>query len=90
MNNHLAALPVALEHRAIVGAAKDGCFSSATRRDYAVATAVVLATDGHARKTCELAADRAFPVAELAAEVSWQSGQTIVYTTCPKPPIAMC
>jgi len=40
---------------------------------------VVLATDGHAGKTYELAADRTFTLAELAAEVSRQSGKTVVY-----------
>lgn len=77
--NHLMALPAALEHGAFVGAAKDGRFSSAARQDYAEAAAVVLATDGHVGKTYELAADQAFTLAELAAEVSRQSGKTIVY-----------
>ncbi|MDR9385697.1 SDR family oxidoreductase [Ralstonia sp. 11b] len=77
--NHLMALPAALEHGAFIGAAKDGRFSSAARRDYAAAAAVVLANDGHAGKTYELAADRAFTLTELAAEVSRQSGKTIVY-----------
>ncbi|TKB31113.1 MAG: KR domain-containing protein, partial [Mesorhizobium sp.] len=39
--NHLLALPAALEHGAFVGAAKDGRFSSAARRDYAEAAALV-------------------------------------------------
>ena len=73
------ALPAALEHGAFVGAAKDGRFSSAARQDYAEAAAVVLATDGHAGETYELAADQAFTLAELAAEVSRQSGKAIVY-----------
>ncbi|GES41578.1 NAD(P)-dependent oxidoreductase [Rhizobium dioscoreae] len=77
--NHLMALPAALEHGAFVGAAKDGRFSSAARQDYAEAAAVVLATDGHAGKTYELAADQAFTLAELAAEVSRQSGKAVVY-----------
>ncbi|WP_050419430.1 SDR family oxidoreductase [Bradyrhizobium tropiciagri] len=77
--NHLLALPAALEHGAFVGAAKDGRFSSAARMDYAEAAAVVLANDGHAGTTYELAADRAFTLAELAAEVSRQSGKTVVY-----------
>ncbi|MER8377787.1 SDR family oxidoreductase [Mesorhizobium sp. M0815] len=77
--NHLLALPAALEHGAFVGAAKDGRFSSAARRDYAEAAAVVLTTDDHAGKTYELAADQAFTLAELAAEVSRQSGKAIAY-----------
>ncbi|OEC94696.1 SDR family oxidoreductase [Rhizobium sp. YK2] len=77
--NHLMALSAALEHGAFVGAAKDGRFSSAARQDYAEAAAVVLATDGHVGKTYELAADQAFTLAELAAEVSRQSGKAVVY-----------
>lgn len=77
--NHLMGLPAALEHGAFVGAAKDGHFSSAARQDYAEAAAVVLATDGHAGETYELAADQAFTLAEFAAEVSRQSGKAVVY-----------
>ncbi|EML1598365.1 SDR family oxidoreductase [Burkholderia cenocepacia] len=77
--NHLMALPAALEHGAFIGAAKDGRFSSAAREDYAAAAAVALATDGHAGKTYELAADDAFTLTQLAAEVSRQSGKTVVY-----------
>jgi NAD(P)H dehydrogenase (quinone) len=77
--NHLMALPAALAHGAFVGAAKHGRFSSAARQDYAEAAAVVLAGEGHAGQTYELAADQSFTLAELAAEVSRQSGKTIVY-----------
>jgi NAD(P)H dehydrogenase (quinone) len=77
--NHLMALPAALAHGAFVGAAKHGRFSSAPRQDYAEAAAVVLAGEGHAGQTYELAADQSFTLAELAAEVSRQSGKTIVY-----------
>jgi len=77
--NHLMALPAALAHGAFVGAAKHGRFSSAARQDYAEAAAAVLAGEGHAGQTYELAADQSFTLAELAAEVSRQSGKTIVY-----------
>jgi NAD(P)H dehydrogenase (quinone) len=77
--NHLLALPAALEHGAFVGAAKEGRFSSAARKDYAKAAVVALTTEGHAGKTYELAADYAFTLAELAANVSRQSGKTVVY-----------
>ncbi len=78
--NHLLALPAALEHGAFVGAAGVGRFSSAARKDYAEAAAVALTGDGHAGKTYELAADQAFTLAELAAEVSRQSGKSVVYS----------
>ncbi|WP_281407285.1 SDR family oxidoreductase [Neorhizobium alkalisoli] len=77
--NHLMAFPMALEYGAFVGAAKDGRFSSAARQDYAEAAAMVLASEGHAGKTYELAADQAYSLAELAAEVSRQSGKSVVY-----------
>ncbi|TGT68736.1 SDR family oxidoreductase [bacterium M00.F.Ca.ET.159.01.1.1] len=77
--NHLMALPAALDHGAFVGAAKDGRFSSAARRDYAEAAAAVLTASDQAGKTYELAADHAFTFAELAMEVSRQSGKTIIY-----------
>ncbi|MEJ5113002.1 SDR family oxidoreductase [Erwinia billingiae] len=77
--NHLMALPAALEHGAFIGAAKEGHFSSAARKDYAEAAAVVLTTDDHAGKTYELAADLAFTLTELAAEVSRQSSRNVVY-----------
>ena len=77
--NHLMALPAALEHGAFVGAAQDGRFSSAARRDYAEAAAAVLTASDQAGKTYELAADHAFTFAELAAEVARQSGKTIIY-----------
>jgi NAD(P)H dehydrogenase (quinone) len=77
--NHLMALSAALAQGAFVGAAKHGRFSSAARQDYAEAAAVVLASEGHAGKTYELAADQAFTLAELAAEVSRQSGRRVVY-----------
>jgi NAD(P)H dehydrogenase (quinone) len=77
--NHLMALSAALARGAFVGAAKHGRFSSAARQDYAEAAAVVLASEGHAGKTYELAADQAFTLAELAAEVSRQSGKRVGY-----------
>jgi NAD(P)H dehydrogenase (quinone) len=77
--NHLLGLPAVLERGAFIGAAKNGRFSSAARQDYAEAAAVALTADGHAGKTYELAADQAFTMAELAAEVSRQSGKTIAY-----------
>ncbi len=77
--NHLMALPAALEHGAFAGAAKDGRFSSAARQDYAEAAAAVLTSDDQVGKTYELAADHAFTLAEFAAAVSRQSGKAIVY-----------
>jgi len=81
--NHLMALPAALEHGAFVGAAKDGRFSSAARADYAAAAAVVLTSERQAGRTYELAADTAFTLADLATEVSRQSGKAVAYNDLP-------
>lgn len=77
--NHLSALQSALANGAFVGAAKDGRFSSAARADYALAAAIALTSDGQAGRTYELAADSAFTLSELAAEVTRQSGKTVIY-----------
>jgi NAD(P)H dehydrogenase (quinone) len=67
----------------IVGSAGDGRVSAAARADFAEAAAVVLTTEGHAGKVYELAGDTAFTQAELAAEVSRQTGKAIVYRDVP-------
>jgi NAD(P)H dehydrogenase (quinone) len=82
--NHLLALPAALKHGAFVGAAGTGRFSSAARRDYAEAAVAVLTASNQAGLIYELAADRAFTLADLAAAVSRQSGQTIAYRDLPQ------
>ena len=79
LENHTEALGPALEHGAILGAAKEGRFSAATREDYATAAAAVLAGQGHENKVYELAGDESYTLAELAAEVSKAAGTTVVY-----------
>ncbi len=77
--NHTAALQPALEHGAILGAAKDGRFAAAARRDYAAAAAAVLAGQGHENKVYELAGEAPYTLDELAAEVSRQAGKPVMY-----------
>jgi NAD(P)H dehydrogenase (quinone) len=77
--NHLAAVPAALEYGAFIGAAKGGLFSSAARADYAAAAVEVLTKGNHAGKVYELAGDDAFTLTQLAEEVSRQSRKSIVY-----------
>ncbi|MBW4332354.1 SDR family oxidoreductase [Stakelama sp. CBK3Z-3] len=77
--NHLLSLQPALEQGAFIGAAGEGRFSSAARADYAAAAAAVLTGDDHAQKVYELAADASFTLAELASEVSRQSGSEVAY-----------
>lgn len=77
--NYLMALAPALQHGAMIGSAGEGRIASASRADYAAAAAVVLSTEGHAGKVYELAGDSAYTLAELAAEISRQSGTKVVY-----------
>ncbi len=77
--NHTGSLKGAVAAGALAGSAGDGRISWATRADYAQAAAVVLTTAGHDGKTYELAGDNAFTLADLAAEVSRQTGKPIPY-----------
>ncbi|HCT5598271.1 TPA: SDR family oxidoreductase [Klebsiella oxytoca] len=77
--NYLASAPPAIEHGVFIGAAGNGKIASATRADYAAAAARVIAEEGHAGKVYELAGDEAWTLSELAAELSKQSGQNVVY-----------
>ncbi|MFW0756391.1 SDR family oxidoreductase [Pseudomonas sp. H11T01] len=82
--NYTAGVKPAVEHGAILGSAGEGRISSAARSDYAEAAAVVLTTEGHAGKVYELAGDDSYSLAELAADVSLQSGKTVAYTDLPE------
>jgi NAD(P)H dehydrogenase (quinone) len=72
----------ALQYGAILGSAGDGQVSGATRADLAAAAAVVLAGDVHPGTVYELGGT-AFTMADLAAEVSRQTGRHIVYQDMP-------
>jgi NAD(P)H dehydrogenase (quinone) len=83
--NYAASIPTALEHGAFLGSAGEGRISSAARRDYAEAAAAVLASgELQAGRIYELAGDTAYTLAELAAEVSRQTGKTVVYQNLPE------
>ncbi|WP_423207260.1 SDR family oxidoreductase [Paracoccus yeei] len=82
--NYTGSIPTALQHGALIGAAGAGRVSGAARADYAEAAAQVLAEGGHAGQTYELAADDAWTLADLAAEVSRQSGRDIPYVDLPE------
>lgn len=81
--NHTGSLGGAIAAGALIGSAGDGRFSSAARADYAEAIAVTATTEGHAGKIHELAGDVGYSYAELAAEVSRQTGKTIPYNDLP-------
>ncbi|MFG6582827.1 SDR family oxidoreductase [Sulfitobacter sp. 1A12779] len=82
--NYAMGLPAALEHNALIGAAKDGRISSATRQDYAEAAAAVLLDTGLRGKTYELSGDESFTLADLAATLSAQAGKDIPYVDMPE------
>lgn len=82
--NYTEQLGPALEHGALLGSAGEGLVSAATRADYAAAAAAVLMGDGHEGAVYELAGDDAFTMAELAAEVSRQSGTPVAYRDLPE------
>lgn len=82
--NYTGNLQGAIDNGALIGAAGGGRISAAARADYAEAAAVVVAGDGHAGKTYELAADTAWTLEDLAAEVSAQTGKQIPYRNLSK------
>lgn len=71
-------LKAAVEH-GLRGASGDGRISLSTRADLAEAAATVISSDGHAGQVYELGGE-AVTMAELAAEVSRQSGTDVTYT----------
>lgn len=79
LENHTASLPAALQHGAVLGAAKGGQFAAAPRRDYATAAAVVLSSPGHENTTYELGGDQPYTLEEYAAEIASQSGKPVAY-----------
>jgi NAD(P)H dehydrogenase (quinone) len=85
LENYTEALGAALQHGALLGAAKDGRIAAAARADYAAAAVAVLTTSGHEGKVYELAGDKPFTMTELAAEVSRQVGKNVVYDDMPGP-----
>jgi NAD(P)H dehydrogenase (quinone) len=86
--NYIASVPAALELGALYGCAGAGKISSASRADYASAAAAVLTQDGQAGTIYELAGDSAYTLAELAAEISVQTGKDIGYVDLPETDFA--
>ncbi|MGP9790830.1 SDR family oxidoreductase [Roseinatronobacter sp. NSM] len=82
--NYTMGLPAALEHNALIGAAKDGRISSATRQDYADAAAIVLLNKALQGKTYELSGDDSYTLTDLAATLSTQAGKEIPYVDMPE------
>ncbi|GAA2699147.1 SDR family oxidoreductase [Micromonospora olivasterospora] len=81
LENYTGQLPTYLEH-GVAGAAGEGRVSAATREDYAEAAAAVLTGAGEPGRVYELGG-APFTLAELAAELSRQTGREIGYVDLP-------
>lgn len=82
--NYLAGVPTALQYGVVLGSAGEGRIASAARADYAAAAAAVLTQDDQAGRVYELAGDEAYTLAELAGEITRQSGKTVAYQNMPE------
>lgn len=84
LENYTGTLAQTLESGVLLGSAGDGRVSAATRADLAAAAAAVLADQAPATNVIhELGGDEAFTMAELAAEISRQSGTPVTYRDLP-------
>lgn len=81
--NYTASVGAAVANGAFIGSAGQGKIASAARADFADAAVMVLTSVGHEGKTYELAGDSAYTLAELAAEISRQTGKDIPYKDLP-------
>ncbi|MDI6539634.1 SDR family oxidoreductase [Pantoea ananatis] len=79
IENHTENLYKAVQHGVLLGSSGKGRFSSASRRDYAEAAALVLSQDGHSGKIYELAGSYSYSMPELADKLSELSGKRIDY-----------
>ena len=82
--NYTASIPAALQLGTLYGCAGDGLIASAARADYAAAAAKVITMDNQGGKIYELSGDKAYTLAELAAEISQQTGKEIGYVNLPE------
>lgn len=88
LENHLASVPAALAHGALVGAAGAGKIAAASRDDYAAAAVAVLTGGDHSGKTYELAGSVPFTLSELASEVSRVAGKEVPFVNMAEPQFA--
>ncbi len=82
--NHTGSLAAAVERGAVLGAAHDGRFATATRADYAAAAVAVLTGYGHENKVYELGGDEPYKLTELAAEAARQTNKPLLYKALPQ------
>lgn len=84
VENYLASLHAALAHGAFIGSAGEGRISWAPRADFAEAAAVVLTQPVGGNRVYELAGDTSYTRADMAAEVSRQTGKSLQYVNMPR------
>lgn len=84
LENYTGEIDQIIEEGAVVGAAGEGRISAAARQDYAEAAATVLLEDSHGGEIYELGGDSTFTLAELAEEISAQSGHPVEYRDLPE------
>lgn len=77
--NYTGHLDAILQFGQVFGCAGAGRVATAARSDYAQAAAEVLTGSGHDNRAYEVSGDTAFGLAELAAEISRQTGRQITY-----------
>ncbi|MDP2723222.1 MAG: SDR family oxidoreductase [Bacteroidales bacterium] len=82
--NYTASLPHVVAMGILYGSSGNGKISSASRKDYAEAAAIVLTSAGHEGQVYELAGDESFTMSDLAAEISRQVGKAIDYVNLPE------
>ena len=81
--NYTASIPAALANNAFYGSAKNGKISSVLRAELAEAAVNVALGEGHENQTYELAGSTSWTLADLAAEISKQTGKDIPYVDIP-------
>ena len=82
--NYTGSVGGAVAAGAFIGSAGNGKISSAARTDFADAAVAVITGEGHQNKTYELAGDESYTLADLAAEISKQTGKAIPYNNLPE------
>lgn len=83
LENYAGTVAAALEHGAVAGSAGTGKIAAAGRSDYAEAAAAVLGGSDTSTRTYELAGSSAFTLADLAGEISAQTGREIPFNNLP-------
>lgn len=81
--NYVSGIQAAQATGALIGSEGEGRIASASRADYAEAAVTVLLGEGHDGKVYELAGGPAFTMAEMAAEISRQTGRDIPFVNLP-------